>query len=76
MACMVPDADKSSADSGKGQSDEDVFNHEGKLSIFYFTLNMLILFNQLKMYFINLKATFLKCLEIFNSIFSNQYRYF
>lgn len=30
MACMVPDADKSSADSGKGQSDEDVFNHEGK----------------------------------------------
>nr|CDS30659.1 protocadherin alpha 6 [Hymenolepis microstoma] len=29
MACMSPDADKSSADSGKGQSDEDVFNHEG-----------------------------------------------
>ncbi|KAM7536148.1 hypothetical protein Aperf_G00000102738 [Anoplocephala perfoliata] len=29
MACMVPDADKSSADSGKGQSDDDVFTHEG-----------------------------------------------
>ncbi|VDN97426.1 unnamed protein product [Rodentolepis nana] len=26
MACMIPDADKSSADSGKGQSDEDVFS--------------------------------------------------
>ncbi|KAL5109164.1 Protocadherin-11 X-linked [Taenia crassiceps] len=29
MACMIPDADKSSADSGKGQSDDDVFSHEG-----------------------------------------------
>lgn len=33
MACMVPDADKSSADSGKGQSDDDVFSHEGKIHI-------------------------------------------
>ncbi|KAL7060016.1 hypothetical protein AAHC03_010238 [Spirometra sp. Aus1] len=29
MACVVPDADKCSADSGKGQSDDDVFLHEG-----------------------------------------------
>ncbi|VDK73465.1 unnamed protein product [Dibothriocephalus latus] len=29
MACVVPDVDKCSADSGKGQSDDDVFLHEG-----------------------------------------------
>ncbi|VDD79551.1 unnamed protein product [Mesocestoides corti] len=29
MACVMPETDKSSADSGKGQSDDDIFSHDG-----------------------------------------------